>query len=172
MRTSKRSFVCLKGSHFAKDCSSKIKCFKCSKRYHIALCDSEEIGHSSSRSSVTNIAGVDDNTNIFLQTAKVKVKNCENSYVTLARVLFDSCSQLSYITPQLRGRLKLKTVGTPKISIQTFGNKCLENNLEKVNLHILALDGSEICVTCFVKQICAPLNNQNNKACKGKLSSH
>ena len=172
MRTSKRSFVCLKGSHFAKDCSSKIKCFKCSKRCHIALCDSEEIGHSSSRSSVTNIAGVDDNTIIFLQTAKVKVKNCENSYVTLARVLFDSCSQLSYITPQLRGRLKLKTVGTPKISIQTFGNKCLENNLEKVNLHILALDGSEICVTCFVKEICAPLNNQNNKACKGKLSSH
>ena len=169
MQTSKRSFVCLKGSHFAKDCSLKIKCFKCSKRYHIALCDLEEIGHSSSRSSVTNIAGVDDNTNIFLQTVKVKVKNCENS---LARVLFDSCSQLSYITPQLRGRLKLKTVGTPKISIQTFGNKCLENNLEKVNLHILALDGSEICVTCFVKEICAPLNNQNNKACKGKLSSH
>ena len=94
------------------------------------------IGHSSSRSSVTNIAGVDDNTIIFLQTAKVKVKNCENSYVTLAWVLFGSCSQLSYITLQLRGRLKLKTVGTPKISIQTFGNKCLENNLEKVNLHI------------------------------------
>ena len=148
MQTSKRSFVCLKGSHFAKDCSSKIKCFKCSKRYHIALCDLEEIGHSSSRSSVTNIAGVDDNTNIFLQTVKVELKNCENS---LTRVLFDSCSQLFYITPQLRGRLKLKTVGTPKISIQTFGNKCLENNLEKVNLHILALDGSEICVTCFVK---------------------
>ena len=77
VRTSKRCFVCLKCSHLAKDCSSKIKCFKCSKRHHIALCDSEESGHSSNSSSVTNIAGVDDNTNILLQTAKIKVKNCE-----------------------------------------------------------------------------------------------
>ena len=112
VRTSKRCFKCLKGSHPAKVCSSKIKYFKCSK-HHTALCDSEESGHSSNSSSVTNIAGVDDNTNILFQTAKVKVKNCENSYVNSARVLlFDSCSQLSYITPQLCNHLKLKTVGT------------------------------------------------------------
>ena len=61
--------------------------------------------------SVTNIAGVDENTNI-LQIPKVKVKICENSYVNSARVLFDSCSQLSYITLQLRNRLKLKAVAT------------------------------------------------------------
>ena len=54
MRTSKRCFVCLKGSHLAKDCSPKIKC------------DLEETGHSSNTSSVTNIAGVDDNTNNLL----------------------------------------------------------------------------------------------------------
>ena len=131
MRTSKRCFVCLKRSHLAKDCSSRIKCFKFSKRHHVALFDLEEGSRSSNSSSVTNIAGVDGNTNIFLQTAKVKVKNCENSYINSARVLFDSCSQLSYITRQLRNRLKLKTVSTRKISIQTFGNKCSENVLEK-----------------------------------------
>ena len=87
---------------------------------------------------------------LLLQTVKVKVKNCENSYVNLARVLFDSCSHLSYITPQLRNRLKLKTIGTRKISIQALGNNCSENILEKVNLGILALEGSEICATCFV----------------------
>ena len=97
----------------------------------------------------------------LLQTEKVKVKNCENSYVNSTRFLFGSCSQLSYITPQLRNRLKLKTVGTQKTSIQTFENNCSENILEKVNLRILALDGLEICVTCFVKEICAPLSNQN-----------
>ena len=112
VRTSTRCFKCLKGSHPAKVCSSKIKCFKCSI-HHIALCDSEESSHSSNSSSVTNVAGVDDNTNILFQTAKVKVKNCENSYVNSARVLlFDSCSQLSYITPQLHNHLKLKTVST------------------------------------------------------------
>ena len=159
VRLSKRCFVCLKGSHVTKDCSSKIKYFKCSKRHHIALCDSEESGHSSNSSSVTNIAGVDDNTNILLQTAKVRVKSCENSYVNSARTLFDSCSQLSYITQQLRNCLKLKTVGTRKILILTFRNKCSENVFEKVDLCILALDWSEICVTCFVKEIYAPLND-------------
>ena len=93
MRTSKRCFVCLKGSHLAKDCSLKIKCFKCSKRHHIALCDLEESGHGSNTSSVTNIVGVDDSTNNLLQITKVKVKNCENGYINSARVLFDGCSQ-------------------------------------------------------------------------------
>ena len=39
VRTSKRYFVCLKVSHFAKNCSTRIKCFECSKRHHVALCD-------------------------------------------------------------------------------------------------------------------------------------
>ena len=117
VRTSKRCFVCLKGSHFAKDCSSKIKCFKCSNQHHVALYDSEESGHSNNSSSVTNIARVNDNTNILLQTAKVKVKNCENSYLNSARVSFGNCSQSLFITPQFSNRLKLKTVGTRKISI-------------------------------------------------------
>ena len=79
---------------------------------------------------------MDDNTNILLQIVKLEVKNCENNYVNSGRVLFYSYSQLSYIAPQLRNRLKLKAVGTRKISIQTFGNNCSENILEKVNLRI------------------------------------
>ena len=92
-----------------------------------------------------------------------KVKSYENSYVNLARVLFDRCFQLFYITSQLRNRLKLKTVRSRKISIQKFANNCPENILEKVNLRILALDGSEICVNCFVKEICATLNSKKKE---------
>ena len=91
---------------------------------------------------------------------KLKWKT-ENSYLNSARVLFDTWSQLSYTTSQLRNRLNLKTVGTRKISIQKFGNNCSENILDKVNLRILTLDGSEIRATCFGREICAPLNNQN-----------
>ena len=111
VRTSKRCFVCLKGSHHAKVCFSKIKCFKCSEQHQR---QSEENGHGSNGSSAANIVGVDNNTNILLQTAKVKVKNCDNSSVNSGRVSFNSYSQLSYITPQLR--LKSKIVGIRKIS--------------------------------------------------------
>ena len=75
--------MCLKGSHLAKDCSSKNEYFKCSKQHHIALCDSKGSGHNSNSSSATNIAGVDNNTNSLLQTDKVKV-NFENSYINSA----------------------------------------------------------------------------------------
>ena len=68
------------------------------ERHHVALCDAEESDHSSNSSRVANVTGVSDNTNIPLQTVKVKVKNCENIYVNSAWGLFDSCSQLSYIT--------------------------------------------------------------------------
>ena len=66
------------------------------ERHHVALCDAEESDHSSNSSRVANVTGVSDNTNIPLQT--VKVKNCENIYVNSASGLFNSCSQLSYIT--------------------------------------------------------------------------
>ena len=113
---------------------------------------------------------MDDNTNIV--TAKDIVKNCENSYINSARVLFDSCSQFSYITPQLRNRLKLKTVGTPKISVQTFRNNCSENILEKVNLPILALDGSEICqCQLLCKRNLCTTEQSKHLSCKRKLSS-
>ena len=84
--------MCLKASHLTKGWSSKIKCFKCSRQHHLALCDLEESGHSSNSSNVTNIAGVDDNTNFHLQTVEIKVTKYENSDVNSARVLFDSCS--------------------------------------------------------------------------------
>ena len=62
------------------------------------------------------------------------MKNCENSYVNSDRVLFDSCSQLSCITSQLRNRLKLKTIGTR----ETFGNNYSESILEKlIYVHLL-----------------------------------
>ena len=44
------------------------------------------------------------------------------------------------------------------------------NILEKVNLYISVLNGSEICVTCFIKEIFAPLNNQNIKLVKENFS--
>lgn len=36
-----RCFICLRKSHLAKDCPSKITCFKCSGRHHVSLCERE-----------------------------------------------------------------------------------------------------------------------------------
>ena len=112
------------------------------------------------KSSLTNVAGV-DNEGILLQTAIADIKNTSNNYTCSARILFDSCSQLSYITPELRERLCLQKVDERKLLIESFGNNCSENKLEKVIVKIIGLDGVEIPISCFVKDICAPLTNQN-----------
>ena len=36
-----RCFICLRKSHLARDCRSKISCFKCSGRHHVSLCEME-----------------------------------------------------------------------------------------------------------------------------------
>ena len=61
----------------------------------------------------------------------------------------------------LRERLYLQSVGKRNLLIESFGNNHSENKLEKVNLKIIGLNGEEIFVSCFVKEICAPLTNQN-----------
>ena len=54
------------------------------------------------------------------------------------------------------------------IPFQTFGKNCWENILEKVNWRIFVSDGLEVCVTCFAKENCALLNNQNKEKKRSK----
>lgn len=100
-------FLCLKGSHLTKDCSSKMKYFNCSEWHHVVLCDLEENTHS----LVLIVALVYEVfcwcrwQQILLHTEKISLKNS-------ARVLFDSFSQLSCILPHFLNHLQLKIVAT------------------------------------------------------------
>ena len=39
LRNKAKCFVCLKSGHLAKNCHSRIKCYKCNNRHHISICD-------------------------------------------------------------------------------------------------------------------------------------
>ena len=49
-------------------------------------------------------------TTIILQTAKATVLNPEENHSTETRLLFDSCSQSTYCTDDLKRKLNLKKV--------------------------------------------------------------
>ena len=87
----------LKPHHVAKDCKSKISCYNCKKRHHAAVCSPENPEGDASLTTVANSQG-----DVLLQTAKVQVKSQLTGQMLHARVLFDSCSQLSYATPSLQ----------------------------------------------------------------------
>ena len=72
----------------------------------------------------------------MLQTASVKVKAQAQSHYENCRLLFDNCSQLSYISPELCEKLNLQSIGTREIVIRTFGNQCSTETLNKVKLSV------------------------------------
>ena len=126
LKTKNRCFICLRPGHIAKNCRSSINCYHCKGKHHLAVCNTKfsepeqnfqkkETLHSNSNVSVNSCASV------LLQTAYSKVKNNVNNSSQSARILFDSGSQLSYITPALRNQLKLKTIDRRDIFIEAFG---------------------------------------------------
>nr|XP_047129387.1 uncharacterized protein LOC124809364 [Hydra vulgaris] len=164
LRDKRRCFNCLKSGHMSKDCRSRISCYECSGKHHVSMCfkrfplhidDSKEPNNK-----LTSVATTEalKSKNVLLQTAMVTVKNKDKTL--RCRLLFDSCSQLSYISPSLRKKLFLPTLGRKQLNIKTFGNQSQTQNLEMVKLSILTLKNSLIPITCFVKPICAPLSGQ------------
>ena len=62
-----------------------------------------------------------DKTRILLQTARANISDVDNCMQVHSRILFDSGSQKSYISETVRNKLKLKTVRTERVIINTFG---------------------------------------------------
>ena len=149
LKKKKICFVCLKPHHVSKDCKSKILCYNCKKRHHAAVCSRENPEGDANLTTVANSQG-----DVLLQTAKVQVKNQLTGQMLHARVLFDSCSQLSYATYLVSTKQK-------EISIQAFGKINSRDTLDHVDLVILSTDKKEIPISCFVKVICSPITSQN-----------
>ena len=75
---------------------------------------------------------------ILLQTARASVLDLDNENSCNTRILFDTGSQRSFITENVRKRLRLKTVRTEKISISVFGGskECRLESLDVVEFKI------------------------------------
>ena len=178
-------FRCLRENHSSKNCRSNFRCFKCDKPHHISICDSfienNKIDNNSKTGHLTAVTDISSkiNQHVLLQTAWVKVKN-NNPRFNYCLLLFDSCSQLSYITPSLCKKLNLKTIDSKEINIKTFGNNNTNQILDRVKVYVQGNDGVDIEIICFVKEICSPLNGQYiETACKNynhlkylKLADH
>ncbi|XP_065682286.1 uncharacterized protein LOC124816230 [Hydra vulgaris] len=139
-----------------------MKCFYCSNFHHAAMCinkiankkiDIQE-NYSSSLASLLKC-----NNSVLLQTVRVNVT--ANNINQPARILLNSCSQLSYILPSLRSKLNLKTLDSKRIVINTFGNQSETEVLERVQFTVKDTNGCFDLIFCFVKDICATINGQN-----------
>ena len=122
-----KCFLCLKQGHLARNCQAPMKCLKCQGAHHVAICgnpdptlggqDREHVASVSTSMYVDQSRG-----SVLLQTATAEVVRPDNdSFPLSVRLVFDSCSQRSYMTKDLKDKLGLSVIGRESLLIKTFG---------------------------------------------------
>ena len=97
---------------------------------------------------------------VLLQTAWAVASSAPGSSGVTVRILFDSGSQLSYVTKRLKGQLRLKSVKIEKLHLNTFGTchyKTQESSVLKLYLPGQT-PGETIGISALTSPvICSPL---------------
>ena len=179
----RRCLLCLKPGHVIKDCYSKGKCFKCKGKHNISICtgQSKKAETNTQGTQIQNVTSgtqTDDTTaclaggehnSVLLQTAKANIVNERNGRQSVVQILFDSGSQLSYVTPAAQSKLELEIAGKQEMCIKTFGGARAVKNLEFVYLPVKT-ETSIVYVKAFVTEICYPLRDQDVLLAQKKYS--
>ncbi|XP_066910124.1 uncharacterized protein [Clytia hemisphaerica] len=162
-------------NHMSSNCSKKWKCFKCGGKHNNAICTFKKKDESKNDSqspaptppattqktepdtTTSNLTSAKFQT-VLLQTAVAKIKNGKNS--ENLRLLFDSGSQQTYISPEAKKLLKLEPIDKKTVSIKSFGNGKSEKDLELVEFEVISKTNEKVLVKALVSDICLPIENQ------------
>ena len=107
----------------------------------------------------------------ILQTAMAKVENPDSFSSRQCRILFDNCSQLSYVSPELCQKLNLMPKAYKDVAISVFGGKRSYNeHLPIVEVIVKGEKKENILVECFVKDICSSLKNHKLNFIQSKFN--
>ena len=164
-----RCFICLKKGHKAIDCRSRVLCKICNGRHHISLCVKSKVlpvsqGHRSEAApsspkapeiteGSTNVASCSNYqgrmSSAALQTAQAIVNGNDKVRV---RVLFDSGSQKTFVTPKVVREAGLRTVRKESLGIRAFGSTETDRKVrDVVELDLKATNGGKrVKIEAFV----------------------
>ena len=130
---------------------SQKNCRHCGKRHHQSICDTvhakgvEETKEKSKqddvvKTKVTTAASYENRrkrNSVLLQAARAVTLDETGRHSVPVRILLDTGNQRSYVTEDLRSKLKLKHVQREKLTLNTFGeNRCKNQRCDLVNLRL------------------------------------
>ncbi|XP_002168036.3 uncharacterized protein LOC100203217 [Hydra vulgaris] len=158
-----------KGKHPSNRCNVVTDC---NGKHHISICDKKNNAgaYVNSNSDKTipdtsvNVVGCQDN--ILLQTANAEISDTSNSIKKtkiVARVLFDNCSQKSFVTSDVRKKLNLKTIRNEILNVKVFGESCEKpRKFDLVSIKIKNIQTNHYStIEAYVTPIiCSPIINQ------------
>ena len=131
LRRKGKCFNCLQSGQISHNCQSERKCYRCGAKHHTSICTAQiqkqrppaflkqEETPKGNLTVSTNLYFTRNmsNEHILLQTARAEVHSPRSdSSSQQVRILFDSCSQKSYITTRLRNKLNLCKLSVQKLS--------------------------------------------------------
>ena len=169
LKQNKNCFICFDFGHVAKSCNWDYKCKKCNgKQHNVSICTFSNNqgdrfnsnGINSENSSSNNLAT--NSGSILLQTAYTKVANLSTKKEVKVCVLFDTGSQRSYISYELRNYLKLSVLHKESIFIITFGKvEPTIKTVDIVQLKFLSPHKSVVIEAIGTSFICSYILSQN-----------
>ncbi|BES96686.1 Retrotransposon protein [Nesidiocoris tenuis] len=141
-------FGCLKKGHSKRFCRAFVRCILCEGRHYPILCPNRKEAKSMEKRQSQVPNRVEQNllnsnsTQVLMQTLLVKVRS-EKTEI-LARLLFDSGSQRSYITKRLASRMSYQPIDEEKLVHMLFGGTKTEksHNLYKLRIKNASSDYS------------------------------
>lgn len=164
----KRCFNCLKIGHQAQVCSSSSKCYICQKKHNTAICNQRRGGdeekpekrpEKESEKAVT--ATSNERKDVLLQTANTYAFGEDRSKKVAVNVLFDSGSQKSYVTEDLKKKLNLKVEKTETLNLNTFGSeKYCKKSCDKVSVNLEVGEETVPISALSFPQLCSPLSSR------------
>ena len=182
LRKKGKYFLCLRDGHVLRNCTQSFTCFKCEVKLHISICDEEKRTRDHSSKSIqkqsTSTAEIETQTslngtpcNVLAQTGVANVYVSDKSENRAFRLLFDSGTQLSYVSPKVKAFLNPGIKTKKEVVLKTFGENTSNKILEVVEL-VLApeITDEDIKLQAFVTDICHPLKNQNTNFTKKNFS--
>ena len=157
-----RCFLCLSNGHRASQCTSNKRCRKCGRKHHQSICvpskpvEEKETTTNTGKETTTNL--VRTKTCVLLQTARTYAYTSDENLIPV-RLLMDNGSQRSYISNQLRSKLKLSPLRRERLTLNTFGNEQFnkkECDLVRIRLQTRFEEDLEVMALTF-PAICSPL---------------
>ena len=170
LQAAKRCFRFLRIGHVSKDCSFNRKCFQCNGSHNSVLCNKEEQEHKQepkrestqeprSDTSLT-MSNVKEKTDVLLQTATTYAYGEDKSKKVTVNILFDSGSQKSFISEELKRKLDLKSEKTDLLNLNTFvSKKYVKKSSDRAKVNLVLQDEVTVVPALTSPAVCSPITN-------------
>ena len=131
--------VCIRDGHVLRNC------FKCKGKDRVSICDKKNRTRDHSSKSIQkqypSTAEIETQTNwnnttsnLLLQTAVANVYVSNKSESRAFRLVFDSGTQLSYVSPKVKAFLNPEIKAKKEVVLKTFGENTSNKTLDVVEL--------------------------------------